>query len=326
MMKIVIAHGIGIVDKPLAMLQEVAQVTVPCDDSEAALLAEVRDAHTLLVSFRPPVNRRLIESAGSLRHIARLGVGLDSIDLQAATERGVIVSNVPDMTSDSVAEFTMALLLSLAKNTPRCDRAIKEGRWEERVELIRTNIELRGKTHGIVGLGRIGSRVAARCKAFGMRILYHKRNRDLNLERSEGIEYSPFEALLRESDSISLHIPLTDETRNLFDTPQFESMKRTALLINQARGMVVNEAALIQALREGKIGGYATDVYETEPPDPKSELFGFKNVVVAPHLGGGTREARLRATMAIVEDVVKVIRGEMPKNLVNREVLKRTSL
>jgi D-3-phosphoglycerate dehydrogenase / 2-oxoglutarate reductase len=321
MMKIVIAHGIGIVDKPLAMMREVAQVTVPCDDSEAALLAEVRDAHTLLVSFRPPVNRRLIESAGSLRHIARLGVGLDSIDLQAAAEHGVIVTNVPDMTSDSVAEFTMALLLSLAKNIPRCDRAVKKGRWEDRVELIRTNIELRGKTHGIVGLGRIGSRVAARCKAFGMRVLYYKRNRDLNLERSEGIEYSPFEALLRESDTISLHIPLTNETMNLIDKPQFESMKRTALLINQARGKVVNEEALVLALREGRIGGYATDVYDTEPPDAKSELFSFNNVVVSPHLGGGTREARLRATLALAEDVVRIIRGDMPKNIVNREVL-----
>ena len=324
-MKIVIAHGIGIVDKPLAMMREVAQVSVPPDASDAALLAEVRDAHTLLVSFRPPVNRRLIESAGSLKHIARLGVGLDSIDLQAATEHGVIVTNVPDMTSDSVAEFTMALLLSLAKNIPRCDRSVRKGLWNDRLDLIYANRELIGKTHGIVGLGRIGTRVAVRCKAFGMTVLYYKRNRDPNLERSAEIEYMPFETLLRESDSISLHLPLTDETRNLFDKPQFESMKRTALLINQARGKVVNEEALVQALREGRIGGYATDVYDTEPPDAKSELFSFNNVVVSPHLGGGTREARLRATLALAEDVVRIIRGDMPKNIVNREVLEKRS-
>lgn len=325
MMKIVMTHGMGIGEQPLAMMREVAQVTVPRDGSDAALLEEVRDAHALLVGIRPHVNRGLIESAGSLRHIARLGVGVDTVDVQAATEHGVIVTNVPDVTSDSVAEFTMALLLSLAKNIPRCDRAVRQGLWNDRLDLIHANRELIGKTHGIVGLGRIGTRVAVRCKAFGMKVLYYKRNRDPNLERSAGIEYVPFEALLRESDSISLHLPLTDETRNLFDKSQFESMKRTALLINQARGKVVNEEALVQALREGRIGGYATDVYDTEPPDPKSELFSFNNVVVSPHLGGGTREARLRATLALAEDVVRIIRGDMPKNIVNREVLEKRS-
>ncbi len=304
------------------MLREVAQVTVLGDDSDAALLEEIRDADALLVGIKPRVTRGLIESASRLRHIARQGVGVDIVDIQAATEHGIIVTNVPDVSSDSVAEFTMTLLLSLAKNIIRCDRAVKEGQWAERLDLINTNIELNGKTHGIVGLGRIGSRVAVRCKAFGMRVLYFKRNRDLNLERSIGVEYVPFETLLRESDSISLHLPLTNETTNLIDRPQFESMKRTALLINQARGKVVNEEALVQALREGKIGGYGTDVYVHEPPDPKSELFRFKNVVAAPHLGGGTREARLRANRVVAEDVVRVIRGEMPKNLVNRGVLR----
>jgi glyoxylate reductase len=165
--------------------------------------------------------------------------------------------------------------------------------------------------------------VAIRCRAFGMRVLYYKRNRDRDFEKSAAVEYTPLETLLGESDSISLHLPLTKETTNLIDGPQFESMKRTALLINQARGKVVNEEALVRALGEGRIGGYATDVYASEPPDPKSELLHFKNVVAAPHLGGGTREARLRANMTVAEEVLRVIRGELPKNLVNREVLER---
>ena len=140
------------------------------------------------------------------------------------------------------------------------------------------------------------------------------------------MEYVPFETLLAESDSISLHVPLTDETRNLMDSLQFASMKKDALLINQARGKVVNEAALVQALKEGRIGGYATDVYEHEPPDPTCELLGFKNVVATPHLGGGTRESRLRGCMALAADVVKVVRGEIPKYLVNREVLQKKDL
>jgi phosphoglycerate dehydrogenase-like enzyme len=230
------------------------------------------------------------------------------------------------LTADSVSEFTMALLLGLAKNIPRCDRSVKEGQWDDKRELIHVSIELSGKTHGIVGLGKIGSRVAVCCKALGMRVVYFKRNRDINLERLLGVEYSPFEKLLRECDTISLHLPLTDQTRNMFDRPQFESMKKTALLINQSRGEVVNESAMVQVLKEGKIGGYATDVFEREPPDPKSELLGFKNVVAAPHMGGGTREARSRAYMAIAEAVLTVMRGGIPNNLVNREVLHSEAL
>jgi D-3-phosphoglycerate dehydrogenase len=323
MRKIVVTFGSGIVEEALAMVREVAQITVTRDDSEAALRDEIRDAIAILVGPMPSVIRSLIESANSLKHIARVGVGVDSVDLEAATERGIIVTHAPEITADSVAEFTVSLLLSLAKNIPRCDRAVREGRWDERVELIRINRELCGKTHGIVGMGRIGKRVAVVCKALGMRVLYYRRNRDLESEKSLGVTYVPFEELLKESDSISLHLPLTKETKSLLDRPQFESMKKTAFLINQARGKVVNEDALVQALREGRIAGYATDVYENEPPAPGSELLRLKNVVVSPHLAGGTRESMLRVSQAIAEDVVRVMRGEIPNNLVNRKVLER---
>ena len=250
-MKIVVAHGMEMVEEAIAMMREVASVVIPRDGSEETLLAEVRDADVLLIGINPPAGRRLIASAGNLKHIARMGVGVDSVDLKAATEHGVMVTNVPDVTSDTVAEFTMTLLLSLARNIPRCDRAVREGRWNERLDLISINTELYGKTHGIVGLGRIGGRVALRCKAFGMKVIYHKRTRDLDFEKSQGVEYVPFETLLREADSISLHTPLTDQTRNLMGRPQFEAMKRTALLINQSRGKVVNEKALIAGPQRG---------------------------------------------------------------------------
>ena len=325
-MKIVVIHGLWIVEEALAVMGRAGRVVVPRDGSEAALVEEARDADVIVVSFSPHVDRRLIGEAGRLRHIARLGVGVESIDLEAATERGIVVTNTPDLTADSVAEFTMTLLLSLAKNLPSCDRAVREGRLDERLALIRLNRELCGKTHGIVGMGAIGGRVAVRCKAFGMRVIYNKRNRDLEFERKVGVEYVTLETLLRESDSISLHVPLTDETRNLLEGPQFAAMKKDALLINQARGRVVNEEALVRALREGEIGGYATDVYAQEPPDPTWELLRLQNVVVAPHLGGGTREARLRACTALAEDIVRVSRGEVPRHLVNREVLPKMSL
>jgi D-3-phosphoglycerate dehydrogenase len=322
-MKIVVPHGIELVEEALALLSSAGRVIVLPDSSEATLRAELVDANAILMGASLRLDRSLIESASGLKHIARLGVGVDTIDLQAATERGVFVTNNPGLTADSVAEFTMALLLGLAKNIPRGDRVVKEGRWEKRSELLRDNVELKSKTHGIVGLGKIGSRVAVRCKAFGMRVLYFKRNRDLDLERSIGVEYTPLDTLIRESDSISLHAPLTAETENLFDTPQFEAMKRTAFLINQSRGKVVNEESLIRALREGQIGGYATDVYEDEPPDAKSELFRFRNVVVAPHVGGVTRESRVRGHLAVAAEVINALRGGIPKNLVNGEVLQK---
>ncbi len=319
-MKVVIPDGIELVEEALALLREAARVAVLPDSSEATLRAEMGDANAILMGATSHLDRSLIESASGLKHIARLGVGVDNIDLQAATQRGVFVTNNPGLTADSVAEFTMALLLGLAKNIPRCDRAVKEGKWEERSGLLQDNVELNSKTHGIVGLGKIGGRVAVRCKAFGMRVLYFKRNRDLDFERSVGVEYVPFETLIRESDSISLHTPLTAETADLFDAPQFAAMKRTAFLINQSRGRVVNEGSLIRALREGRIGGYATDVYEDEPPDSRSELFRFKNVVVAPHVGGVTRESRMRGHLAVAQEVIKTLRGGIPKNVVNVEV------
>lgn len=323
-MKVVVAHKIEMVEEPIAMLREVAEVVIPADGSEETLLAAIRDADSLIVGINPPVPRRVIEAAPKLKHIGRLGVGVDSVDRQAATEHGIMITNVPDVTSDTVAEFTVTLLLSLARNIPRCDRAVRGNIWEtERVELINLNREMFGKTHGLIGMGRIGSRVAARLKAFGMKVIYHKRSRDLEVEKSLGVEYVPFERLLAEADSISLHTPLTEQTRSLLARPQFEAMKRTVLLVNQSRGKVVDEPALIEALREGLIGGYATDVFDTEPPPAQSELFTFSNVLLSPHLAGSTRESRVRSGTTIARDAISVLKGERPKNLVNPEVLER---
>ena len=321
MKKILVAHRFEPGEEALAIMREVARVVILESDSEDLLLDEIKDADALLVGISPQVTRALIGSAPHLKHVARQGVGVDIVDLSAATEHGILVTNVPDVTSDSVAEFAMTLLLSLAKNIIHCNAAVKGGEWGQRRELIRANLELNNKTHGIVGLGRIGRRVAARCRAFGMRVLYYKRNRDHDFERSNNVTYAPFETLLQESDSISLHLPLTPETKNMIDTPQFDMMKRAVLMVNHSRGSVVNERALVQALEDGTIGGYATDVYEQEPPDPAGKLLSFSNVIASPHLGGGTIEARARANRMVAEEVVRVIRGLQPRNLVNKEVL-----
>ncbi|MEW6673068.1 MAG: hydroxyacid dehydrogenase [Thermodesulfobacteriota bacterium] len=318
--KILITRNAMLTDEALLALKDLARVRVLPDDTETALLSEIEDTHTIIIGPRPFVTRPLIESATALRHIARVGVGLDNIDLPAATERGIFVTNTPEVTSDSVAEFTLSLLLALAKNIPRCDRAVKGGNWDERDDLLLDHVELNGKTHGIVGMGRIGRKVASRCKGFGMKVVYHKRTRDLEFEKLEQVEYVPFDTLLKTADTISLHLPLTRETLNLFNREQFLAMKRTALLINQARGKVVNEKALSQALQEGLIGGYATDVYDQEPPAPDCEWLRFKNVIATPHLAGSTRESRARSAGMILKDVALVMQGASPVNLANPDI------
>jgi phosphoglycerate dehydrogenase-like enzyme len=317
-MRKIVVEASSIAEEALAMMRQVAEITIIHDD--ATLRTEIHDADAIIISPGPYIDRGVIESAPKLKHIARLGVGFDRIDLTAAKEHRIIVTNTPGITADAVAEFTMALLLSLAKSIPQCYRAVRENKWDETFGLVRANVELRGKTHGIVGLGKIGSRVAVRCRGFGMRVIYFDMIRNSELETSIPVEYVPFNTLLRESDNISLHIPLTKETTNLLDKPQFDSMKKTVLLINQSRAEMVNEMVLIQALREGRIGGYATDVYEKEPPDPESvrKLLMFKNVVATPHMGGGTRESNLRSSLAVAEDVISVIRVGMPKNIMNQ--------
>lgn len=323
-MKVVILHDVFFFDEAIAAMQEVATVTIMHDPSREALLAEVAEADAIAVGPGTFVDRHFIEAAPRLKLIARIGVGVDRVDLRAATERGIFVTNNPVLTADTVAEFTLALLLGMAKNIPSGDRAVKEGQWVAgKQRATYGNIELSGKTHGVVGMGEIGSRVAAVCKALGMKVLYFRRTRDTDRERLLGVEYAPFDKLLRESDTISIHTPLTDETRYLFDMPQFEAMKKTALLINQSRGQVVNEKALLQALKEGQIGGYATDVFEKEPPDPNSELMKLENVIVAAHVGGLSREAGLRYSMNIAEAVIAIAKGAVPNHLVNRDVLNK---
>lgn len=319
--KILITRNAMLTDEALLALKGLAQVVMLPDDTEASLFSEIQNTRVIIIGPRPFITRNLMESANALKHIARVGVGLDNIDLPAATGCGVFVTNTPEVTSDSVAEFTVSLLLSLAKNIPRCDRAVKSADWDERDALILDHIELNGKTHGIVGMGRIGRKVAVRCKGFGMKVIYYKRTRDHAFEKSGQVEYVPFKTLLKESDSISLHLPLTAETLNLFGREQFLAMKRTALLVNQARGRVVNEDALYEALKEGLIGGYATDVYEQEPPTPECKWLRLKNVIATPHLAGSTRESRARSAEMILEDVSLVMQGKKPVNLANPDVL-----
>lgn len=256
----------------------------------------------------------------SLKVISNYAVGFDNIDVKAATERGIVVTNTPsDEVNESVAEFAWGLILALSRRIVEGDEYARKGAykgWEPDIFLGRT---VHGKTLGIVGLGRIGSMVARRAKGFGVKVLYNTRSRDEEAEKELGVEYRELSELLAESDYVTLHVPLTPETRHLINNETLAKMKPTAFLVNTARGPVVDEHALADALRAGKIAGAALDVHENEP-QMNPELMQMENAILTPHIASATVEVREKMTEQAVDAILKVLAGEKPENLVNEEV------
>jgi D-3-phosphoglycerate dehydrogenase len=294
-------------------LKECACVEVVQNLSQETLIQRVRDADILVVRGRTRVTEDVIKAAGRLKAIVRAGVGIDNVDLKAAMERGIYVLNAAEASADSVAELTIGLMIALARKIPFLNESMRQGLWPKDMGL---GTELRGKTLGIVGLGRIGSRVARVAKAIGMKVLaydpYVSKERVLKL----GVELVDFETLLRSSDFVSLHVPLTTETWRLIGERELQLMKPSAFLINTARGGIVDEEALERALRRGRLAGAALDVFEVEPPPPGKGLLSLDNVIMTPHIGGFTVEAQERISSCITEDIIRVIRGEEPRNRV----------
>ena len=257
---------------------------------DAAALAEALPrAHGLIVRSATQVDRELLERAPELRVVGRAGVGVDNIDLGAATERGIAVLNAPAGNTVSAAELTLALILATVRKVAEADRSVRSGEWERSRF---GGIELRGKVLGLVGSGRIGSEVGRRAKAFGMTVMAH--DPYLTDERAEdlGFERGSFEEVLERADVVSLHVPLTAQTRGLLNAETLRAMKPSAFLVNVARGGVVDEPALVDALKEGVIAGAALDVYENEPLEADSPLRSAPNLVLTPHLGASTGEAQ----------------------------------
>lgn len=258
-------------------------------ESPEELRDALRRAHGLIVRSATQVDRDLLDGAPELRVVGRAGVGVDNIDLAAATERGVAVLNAPAGNTVSAAELTMALILATVRKVSEADRSVRSGEW---ARSRFGGIELRGKTLGLVGAGRIGSEVGRRARAFGMDVVAH--DPYLTDERAEdlGFERVSFEEVLERGDVVSLHVPLTAQTRGLLGPTTLRAMKPSAFLVNVARGGVVDEAALVEALEEGVIAGAALDVFEQEPLQEDSPLRGAPNLVLTPHLGASTSEAQ----------------------------------
>jgi len=291
----------GLDEPGLALLREAAQVF------ESKTLEALPESDALIVRGRTKVTAEVIRSAGPrLKVVGRAGVGVDNIDLEAARARGLTVVNAPEAATVAVAELTLGMMLALARQIPLADAGMRRAEWSKS-ELHGS--ELSGKTLGIIGVGRIGAAVASRAAAFGMRVLGHDPLlSDSELQR-RGTEPFSFDGLLRESDYICLHLPLTSETRGLIGRETLKKVKPGARLISAARGGIVDEAAVLEALEAGQLAGVALDVFAEEPPG-ELPLRQHPNVVLTPHIGAQTREAQSNAAKDIASEVLAALRGE----------------
>ncbi|MEM2234112.1 MAG: hydroxyacid dehydrogenase [Desulfurococcaceae archaeon] len=297
---------------------EIVRYKGPLKENELIQLVEDVDA---VIASHDQFTRRVIEKAGKLKVIGRHGIGYSEIDLQAATERGVFVTYTPVPEEfESVAEFTVGLILAVVRMIPSADRSMKEGKWE-RTRFI-GNI-IRGKTIGIIGLGNIGRRVAELLKGFEVNVIAYDPYVSGEIAAKYGVKLVDLHTLLRSSDIITIHAPLTEETRGMIGWREIELMKPGVYIINTARGKILLEDALYKAILEGKVAGAALDVFEEEPPDLNKPLYKMEKVIVTPHIAAYTREGLLAMDLAVADDVVTVLKGGIPRYLVNKEVLSR---
>ena len=312
-MKIIVADKIS--ERGLALLRETGwEVSTP---AAAALASEIPAADALVVRSATKVTSELLEKAPRLRVIGRAGVGVDNVDVDAATRRGVLVMNTPGGNSVSVAEHTLALMLGLARSVPQANASIHAGRWEKS---SLSGTELRGKTLGLVGLGRVGTEVARRARALEMKVLAYDPYVTPAAAREVEVELVSFDDLLRQSDVVSLHSSLSAATEKMLDAAALAKMKKGARLINCARGELIDEAALAEALRSGRLAGAALDTFAKEPPKD-SPLIGLPNVIATPHIAGSTAEAQEEVGTAIAQQVRDYLADGTIRNAVNMPAL-----
>jgi D-3-phosphoglycerate dehydrogenase / 2-oxoglutarate reductase len=289
------------------------EVEVKTDHTKEELIAKIKDFDALIVRSQTKVTADIIEVAGNLKVIGRAGVGVDNVDVEAATKKGIIVLNAPDGNTISTAELTVAMMLALARNIPQAHSSLKGGAWDRKSF---TGVEINGKVLGIVGMGRIGTEVAKRMMGMGMSVLAFDPFLTADKADSLGVKLVGLDRIVAEADFITVHTPLTAETKGLFGAKEFALMKKGVRLVNCARGGIYDEAALAEAIKNGQVAGVAIDVYPTEPPTDRT-LIDLPQVVVTPHLGASTREAQENVAVDVAIEVIKVLKGESFKNAVN---------
>lgn len=309
-----------IAEEGIKMLEDAGLEPVTMTDtSKESLLKEVEDCAAILVRTAE-IPKDVLKAGKNLKVIARHGVGVDNIPVETATELGIMVVNAPKSNIESVAEHIIGFMIIAAKQILKADKALRQGLFEVRNEYI--GVELAGKTLGIVGLGRIGSVVAKKAiKAFTMKVLAYDPYLKPDQVSGEIELVTDWESFLSSCDFISVNCPFTEQTKGLIDADAFKAMKKSAYLINVARGGIVKESALIRALNQGEIAGAATDVYEEEPPDKDNPLFELDNVVLTPHMAAHTQESMIKMATHAAQGIIEVLKGKHPTYPVNPEVV-----
>ena len=301
----------------LERLRRAGEVTVVSKLGEAELIKQIPDFDALVVRSETRVTAPILEAGHKLRVVGRAGVGVDNIDVQAATRKGILVVNAPRGNIVAAAEHTIALLFAIARSVAQADASVKRGEWT-RAKFVGT--EIRGKTLGVIGLGNVGSEVAKRAHGLEMEVVAY--DPVVSVERAElfNVELVGLSELLERADFITVHVPLVDANRNLISTRELAVMKPTARLINAARGGIVDEAALYEALSTGRLAAAAADVFETEPPG-ENPLLTLPNFIATPHLGASTAEAQVSVAFDVAEEVAAVLAGDLPRFAVNAPAL-----
>jgi D-3-phosphoglycerate dehydrogenase / 2-oxoglutarate reductase len=295
-----------------------AEVTVLSESTPAAIVGGATHADAVMVTYAQ-LSAESISALAGCRIIARMGIGLDNIDVEAATAAGIVVTNVPDYCVDEVSDHALALLLALARRVPRANRLVHGGGWA--VKDVGSLHRLRGQVLGLAGFGKIGRALGHKAQALGMQVLTYDPYLPTGVAEEAGAERVELDELLRRSDAISVHTPLTAETRHLFGAATFPQMKRGAVLINTSRGGLVDESALVEALERGELSGAGLDVVDSEPLSSDSPLRGRDDVILTPHMAYYSEESTAELQRKAAEDVVRVLRGETPRYPVNPDLL-----
>ena len=293
------------------------ELAVPRD----VLLREVAEVDGLLSLLTDKIDAPIMEAAPKLRAISNMAVGFDNIDVREATKRKIVVCNTPGVLTETTADFAFALLLAAARRVAEGERNVREGKWKTWGPMIMLGHDVHHATLGIIGLGRIGAEVAKRAKGFDMKILYHDSARRPELEETIGVEFRDLKSLLGESDFVTVHTPLLPETYHLIGEEQFKIMKKTAIIVNTARGPIIDPKALYRALRDHQIAYAALDVTEPEPIPLDDPLLTLSNIIIVPHIASASVATRTKMAMMAVDNLLAALKGERPQHIVNPEVL-----
>jgi D-3-phosphoglycerate dehydrogenase len=316
-MKVLVSDSLS--EKGIEILEKGTEVDVRTGMSPEELKACIGEYDALVVRSQTQVTEEVIEAAENLKIIGRAGVGVDNIDVEAATQRGIIVINAPEGNMISAAEHTIAMMMAMSRNIPQANQSMRAGKWDRKLFM---GVEVRGKTLGVVGLGRIGTEVAKRAQGMEMNIMAY--DPFISEERAAdlGVKLTTVEDIVSNADYITVHTPLTKDTRNLIDREEFEKVKPGVRIINCARGGIINEKALAEAVASGKVAAAAIDVFTSEPPTG-SPLLELDNIIVTPHLGASTKEAQVNVAVDVAEQIINFNQGLPVKNAINMPYVKQ---